>query len=660
MTALHIPKGTRLDFKGVLYQVAGSPEGAIGHEFNLVEELSGRWVTLSAAEIAEALIDGKMRIRNPGLKPLSKAREEALSVPFDSHPPESQQFARRTYEYVRGYYEYPRRALSERCLTEVLMIVSARLGEPPPFGPKALSRWIRKYEEAGGSIRGLIPQFPKRGGKERKLPLEVLEIIEGVVHHVLSDTLVSVKDAHDMVVVQVNKLNKGRGPTEKLPLPSQRAIRREFKKLSGRTLAEWKRGERQAKLEFDPVFRGPRPKRPLEEVEIDHCLLDEHIVDEVYRIRIGRPWLTLAIDRATAMPLGVYITFAPPSYRSVMMCLRNAMMPKTGLRARYPALMHDWNAHGVMETIYIDNGREFHSQALDDACAELGVNIVYCPARQPWFKGRVERFFGTMGRDLIHKLPGTTFSNPKERGDYDSEGEATLTLRQLEELVHRWLIDVYANSEHRGIKDVPSCKWRDLTRMHPVRPASYDQLQVLMSQVEYRTISRKGIEFKGLLYNSHDLAALRERANEETRLYKLKIDPENLSYLYVEDPERKTYIKVPSIDPAYTNGLTLRQHDIVANYVRGQTKRRVNISELAEARVNLMRAVKQMAASNRKLTRKGNALLDDGAPVAGKPRSGPQQPASTQPTYRAVDPWIDSGSLLDDFEAAHGIQMEEF
>nr|QKY83760.1 hypothetical protein [Salmonella enterica subsp. enterica] len=51
---------------------------------------------------------------------------------------------------------------------------------------------------------------------------------------------------------------------------------------------------------------------------------------------------------------------------------------------------------------------------------------------------------------MIHdELPGTTFSNPDQRGDYDSENKAALTLRELE----RWLtlaVGTYHGSVHNG------------------------------------------------------------------------------------------------------------------------------------------------------------------------------------------------------------------
>jgi len=51
---------------------------------------------------------------------------------------------------------------------------------------------------------------------------------------------------------------------------------------------------------------------------------------------------------------------------------------------------------------------------------------------------------------LVHQIPGATFSNIMEKGDYDSEGTAALTLRELE----RWLTIAIANYYHQKIHSV--------------------------------------------------------------------------------------------------------------------------------------------------------------------------------------------------------------
>jgi putative transposase len=88
-------------------------------------------------------------------------------------------------------------------------------------------------------------------------------------------------------------------------------------------------------------------QRPLERVEIDHTLVDTHIVDAKDGGPLGRPWLTIAIDVFTRVVLGFYLALEPPSRLSLALCLRHAILPKddwlervgaVGIRAAAPHL----------------------------------------------------------------------------------------------------------------------------------------------------------------------------------------------------------------------------------------------------------------------------------------------------------------------------------
>ena len=79
----------------------------------------------------------------------------------------------------------------------------------------------------------------------------------------------------------------------------------------------------------------------------------------------------------------------------------------------------------------MDNAKEFHSEALRKGCEQHGITLAYRPVAQPHFGGVVERVLGTL-MDMVHQLPGTTFSNIHARGTYDAEGRAVLTLAELE------------------------------------------------------------------------------------------------------------------------------------------------------------------------------------------------------------------------------------
>ena len=79
----------------------------------------------------------------------------------------------------------------------------------------------------------------------------------------------------------------------------------------------------------------------------------------------------------------------------------------------------------------VDNGAEFHSQAFERGCAQHGIAIEWRPPGRPHFGGVVERVIGTL-MGLVHGLPGTTFSNVGQRGSYDSDKAACLTLEEVE------------------------------------------------------------------------------------------------------------------------------------------------------------------------------------------------------------------------------------
>ncbi|ASQ99664.1 hypothetical protein CGL27_47570 [Streptomyces sp. 11-1-2] len=70
-------------------------------------------------------------------------------------------------------------------------------------------------------------------------------------------------------------------------------------------------------------------------------------------------------------------------------------------------------------------------------CGRLEAHLRYRPPGQPHFGGITERLIGTLMRDA-HELPGTTFSSTVERGAYDTDAMAALTLRdpQQVEIAH--------------------------------------------------------------------------------------------------------------------------------------------------------------------------------------------------------------------------------
>ena len=109
-----------------------------------------------------------------------------------------------------------------------------------------------------------------------------------------------------------------------------------------------------------------------------------------------------------------------------------------------------WPAAGLPRVIHVDNGKDFHSEALVRGCQEYGVQLEHRPPGRPHFGGHIERSIGTM-MGAVHLLPGTTFSNVAEKGSYASEERARLTMPELERWLALQIAGVYHLSIHSAL-----------------------------------------------------------------------------------------------------------------------------------------------------------------------------------------------------------------
>jgi putative transposase len=193
----------------------------------------------------------------------------------------------------------------------------------------------------------------------------------------------------------------------------------------------------------------PGADYPLAVVQIDHTKLDIELVDDDTRKPIGRPWLTLAIDVYSRMVTGFYLSLDPPSAFSVGMCVAHSANRKEADLERL-SVKGEWPIWGIMNLIHADNGKEFRSKTIAKACDEYGIRIEWRPVKTPHYGGHIERLMGTVATE-IHALPGTTFSNPKQRGEYDPAKQASMTYHELERWLTQFIVGVYHQRVHRGI-----------------------------------------------------------------------------------------------------------------------------------------------------------------------------------------------------------------
>lgn len=187
------------------------------------------------------------------------------------------------------------------------------------------------------------------------------------------------------------------------------------------------------------------------------------------------------------------------------------MLPKTYLTKLYADLGLEWPCFGWPERLLADNGREFHSNSLRDAMANLGVLVEYAGSRDPNDKPFVERFLRTFNYTFIHKLPGTTLSNVHQRIGIQAEKEACLTLGELDRMIHVWICSVYHVRPHRGLDGrTPIDVWVTGAKAFPPQlKMDRDALDIELSQSDRRDLHHYGVEINSFVYASQRLATLR-------------------------------------------------------------------------------------------------------------------------------------------------------
>ena len=333
---------------------------------------------------------------------------------------------------------------------------------------------------------------PARGARRLADDVEAL-IEEAIRDYYLKRQKPSVSALHD----HIRQLCR----TRSVAAPSRKAIQTRVASIDRRVLVGAREGAKAARDGFKPVVAEYRADHALHIVQIDHTPVDVFVVDAVHRRPIQRPWLTLAIDVASRMVAGFYLSLEAPSAASVALAIHHAVTRKAQWLA-VRSVKGDWPVSGLPDVIHLDNAREFRSRALKRGAAEYGVSLVHRPVATPHYGGHIERLIGTM-MGTVHLLPGTTFSHVSERGAYEPEKHAAMTLDELERWLALQIVGRYHAEVHGSLLLPPGAAWGDAVaaRREPLR-FPHDEAQFLYDFLpfEERRIRRDGVRLFGLRY----------------------------------------------------------------------------------------------------------------------------------------------------------------
>ncbi|MDD9727598.1 transposase family protein [Roseovarius sp. SK2] len=365
----------------------------------------------------------------------------------------------------------------------------------------------------------------------RRLPDEIEAVISGAIEEFYKSLQ---KPSINALQKEVRRQCSQRG----LRPPCWTTLRDRVAAIDPAELTTAREGAKASRQRHHPVPGSYQVERAYEVVQIDHTLVDVIVVDRVHRKPLQRPWLTLAIDVASRMVAGFYLTLEPPSALSVALAIQHLVQPKSDWLESL-GIDADWPTEGLPETIHIDNAKEFRSKAMKRGAEEHGISLQYRPIGAPHYGGHIERLIGTM-MGAAHLLPGSTFSSIKDRGDYDSVGKSAMTLDELE----HWLaleITRYHAERHRSLGIPPVAAWNEAygRREAPLRrPYDPEGFRIDFLPSTERMVRRDGIHLFGLRYWDDILSLW---AGRQDRQLRVSYDPRDLSTIFVLGPEGQRY-----------------------------------------------------------------------------------------------------------------------
>lgn len=395
---------------------------------------------------------------------------------------------------------------------------------------------VTRWRAGEGVVSDLLPGSSSGGRGGARLDGEV----EVIVWEVLQKRyLTRQRRSVAAIVREIGRACRIRG----LPAPSRGTVLRRIAQLDPVQSVTAREGRDAARTLRSAGGTPPEITGLLEQVQIDHTPADVIVVDERYRLPIGRPYVTAAIDVASRCVVGLVVTLNAPSATSAGLCLAHMVVDKRAWLERLE-VEAVWPMSGKPGEIYLDNASEFHSEALRRGCEQHGIELGYRPKGQPHYGGIIERLIGTM-MTLVHdELPGTTFSGTAERGGYDSDGRAVLTVAELQ----RWLalaVAVYHGQVHDGLGRTPAGVWSQLLAEQGPPPTVSSEIAFLVDflPVVRRSVSRTGFVVDHVQYYSDVLKpwiAVRDRLGK----FVLRRDPRDISRIWVLDPDSNVYLEV--------------------------------------------------------------------------------------------------------------------
>jgi len=530
--------------------------------------------------------------KSGGARFLAESRDFG-ELKFTDLTEKEQKETNRKYKYIKKLTERGVTKITEKSSGQIILEVASELSEKPPHWQSVRS-WYKSFVESGSKMRGLYPRHRFKGDREPKIDQKVLQIIKEAAKRYFNKSQPSMASVYRNVEDKIIEHNLDH-PGEQLKVPNYLTVKSRVLEASYQSKQKARQGIRTLQAELASSESGIETTRVLERVEIDHTLLDIHVLHDDHKTLLGRPNITVLIDHYSHMLLGFQLSFEKPSFASVCIACVNAFLPKD---AFMEAVGSDgaWPAHGIPTTLVTDNGNEFWGRNFSAVADEIGSLFQYCPIRKGNYKSRVERFFGIVNSMVLDDLPGVVRKAGKCGDTYDGRQEATITFSEFKRYLVDWITKVYHHIPVEGLGMTPHELWTESERDFPVPVEDEMEITPILMATETRELSKGGIRKFVLDYNSNLLKDLYRRDGPGT--VTIKYNPFDIGYILVLDSVNKVYLKIESENFEYASGLSAYEHGKVREAARATGKSKLDNLDLQKARVKLSKEREEFHARN--------------------------------------------------------------
>lgn len=396
------------------------------------------------------------------------------------------------------------------------------------YSTRSLRRWGQMYEtgeRAGnGGFIGLLPRTAQRGNRAARLSSREDEVLRQSL-----DEDYQHKNALSLRTAYVRYRTRCADAAVR-PI-SYEAYRERVKALDQRRTMTARSGPKAAYQMGPEQLRGEdlsahipdHGDYPWARVHMDHTRLPINLRSGLTGDTLGTPWLSMAIDGYSRVPLAHVLTYMSPGNQTLMLLMRDCVRRNNQLPV----------------SVVVDGGAEFQSIWIETFLARYRIKKIERARSSPRHGSIVESAFGSVEKELVCQMGGNTQGDQWDRArsaTHSSAANAIWTPDDLDAILQRYLYEVMPHDRHSGLHDTPKRLYEGAR--NPTAGANdtyvpYDEefyVHTLLEPPRQRRTIRQGqVRVQHLTYRAAGISL----HDYEGQSVEVRYDPEDPTFIYI-------------------------------------------------------------------------------------------------------------------------------